>query len=117
MEYNSKSNSMNAIRSLVLALLFMLAFPAMGFAQQISGTVTDEQGEPLIGVTVLVEKTKTGVSTDIDGKYVIAAKAGQVLSFSYVGMEPQKIKVGGKKVIDVVMKQNAENLDEVVVVG
>ena len=42
MEYNSKSNSMNAIRSLVLALLFMLAFPAMGFAQQISGTVTDE---------------------------------------------------------------------------
>ena len=68
MEYNSKSNSMNAIRSLVLALLFMLAFPAMGFAQQISGTVTDEQGEPLIGVTVLVEKTKTGVSTVIHDK-------------------------------------------------
>lgn len=117
MELNSKSNSMSIVRRILVAMMFVLAIPAFGFAQKIVGTVTDEQGEPLIGATVMVEGTTTGSTTDIDGKYSVNAKKGQILTFSYVGMDTQKMKVGNAKVIDVVLKQNAANLDEVIVVG
>lgn len=118
MEYNSKSNVMSTFRRIMLAMMLVVALPFYGTAQNvISGTVTDEQGEPLIGVSVLVKESKAGVSTDIDGKYSVSASKGQTISFTYIGMVPQEIKVGAGKVIDVVLKQTAESLDEVVVVG
>lgn len=118
MEYNSKSNLMSTFRRIMLALMLVMALPFYGIAQNvISGTVTDEQGDPLIGVSVLVKETKAGVSTDIDGKYSVRAAKGQTVVFSYIGMVAQEIKVGASRTIDVVMEPTAESLDEVVVVG
>ncbi|MDD2961036.1 MAG: TonB-dependent receptor [Muribaculaceae bacterium] len=118
MESNSKSNSSGIIRRIFVTLLLLVAIPAMGFAQKtITGTVSDESGEPLMGVTVLVKGTKQGVSTDLDGKYNIQASADAVLTFTYIGMTPSEVKVAGKTAIDVVLKQDLQNLEEVVVVG
>lgn len=116
MESNSKSTS--TLRRMIVAMLLMVAIPAIGFAQKaISGTVTDELGEPLIGVSVTVKGTAVGVSTNIDGQYTIQAREGQTINFSYVGMDPVAVKVGNQSVINVTMQQNAENLEEVIVVG
>ena len=57
MELNSKSNSMSILQRIAVAMMLMVAIPALGFAQKISGTVTDEQGEPLVGVSVVINKT------------------------------------------------------------
>jgi len=98
-------------------LLFCFCLSSFSFiaqAQTISGNVTDEDGVPLPGATVLVEGTSTGVSTDFDGNYTIEAAAGQTLIFSYVGYSSQNITVGNASTINVQLK--ADNaLDEVVV--
>ena len=59
-----------------------------------SGTVTDRNGNPLIGASVMVKGTHTGVVTDINGKFSIAAKEGQTLEISYVGYSTQNVRVG-----------------------
>ena len=106
----------NVSRLLLLMLLAVL--PLLGWAQQmVRGVVTDKTGDPLIGVSVLVKGTPTGVTTDIDGNYAIAARTGQTLVFSYVGMTTQEVKVGQSSTLDIVMQDNAMNLDDVVVVG
>ena len=92
------------------------------FAQEqaVSGTVKDAQGEPLIGVSILVKETHVGTVTDLDGKFRIPnVKAGQTLVLSYVGYKTQEIRLKGdfKSSLDIVMKEDAEILDEVVVVG
>ena len=82
---------------------FLLVF-AFGFsvqAQSISGTVTDENGVPLPGATVLVEGTQNGVSTDFDGNYSISASSGDTLVFSFVGYSTQSISVGSSSTVDV----------------
>lgn len=80
------------------------------------GTVTDEEGEPLIGVSIMVQGSTAGVTTDFDGKYTIKVAPGAKLVFSYVGMNTQtKAAVDGK--LDVVMNANNNNLDDLVVVG
>ena len=85
------------------------------FAQQsVSGTVTDSEGVPLPGATVIVEGTSNGVSTDFDGVYSITASEGDVLSFSYVGFTTQKVTVGASATLNVTLvSDNA--LEEVVV--
>ena len=116
MESNSKS--IRTLQRMFVVLLLLVAIPAVGFAQKaISGTVTDELGEPLIGANVTVKGTGLGVITDFDGKYTIQAREGQTINFSYVGMNPIAIKVGNRSVINVTMKPNEEYLDEVIVVG
>ncbi len=118
MAYKSESTMMSTMRTLLVALVLTVAMPFYGIAQNlISGTVTDEQGEPLIGVSVLVKGNKTGVNTNTDGQYSIDAKRGATLEFSYVGMTPELVKVGVSKTINVVMKSSIENLSDVVVVG
>ena len=84
---------------------------------QIHGTVTDVNGEPLIGATVMIKGSQTGTATDIDGKYRLNAKPGDVLIVSYVGYDPSEIKVGNSPEINVVLQENENNLDELVVVG
>lgn len=86
-------------------------------ALTITGTVTDETGEPLIGVSVKPDKSNTGVITDIDGKYTLSLPTPQKVTFSYVGMEPQTLDIKAAGTYDVVLKTNANALDDVVVVG
>ena len=83
----------------------------------VSGTVTQaSDGEPLIGVSVLVKGTSQGTATDIDGNYVIKVEKGATLVFSYVGCQTREIVVDSEH-LDVALLDNAEVLDEVVVVG
>jgi TonB-dependent starch-binding outer membrane protein SusC len=85
---------------------------------KIAGTVTDERGNPLPGVTVLVKGTTIGTLTDISGKFVILnPPADAIIIFSFVGMAVQEIKAGDLTNIDVILKEEAIGLDEVVVIG
>ncbi len=84
---------------------------------EITGTVTDENGEPMPGVTVIVEGTNVGTVTDIDGQYSIEAEEGAVLVFSFVGYENQRRAAGSSSSLNVQMVEDAAALQEVVVVG
>ena len=81
--------------------------------QQITGTVFDSDGEPVVGASVLVVGTQTGTMTDIDGRFQIAAPKGSELRISYIGHNPVTIKVGDKKNIEVKLESNANQLGEV----
>jgi TonB-linked SusC/RagA family outer membrane protein len=84
----------------------------------ITGTVTDETGEALIGASILVKGTTTGAVTDIDGTYSITVPDGNsVLQFSYTGYGSQEVELGASDVVDVVMQSSAEVFDELVVTG
>ncbi|MDO5608933.1 MAG: TonB-dependent receptor [Capnocytophaga sp.] len=85
----------------------------------VSGVVTDESNSPIPGVSVLVKGTTRGVATDFDGKYQIEAQSGEVLVFTSIGFVPQEISVGGgnRLTINVLLKEDTQQLDEVVVVG
>ena len=84
----------------------------------VKGQVTDSSNEPLIGVTVMIDGQQTGGTvTDFDGNYTIKVASKATLKFSYIGYQDQKIAVGGKTAINVVMKEDTELLQEVVVVG
>ncbi len=86
--------------------------------QSLSGIVTDPSGEALIGVTVSVKGTTTGTITDFDGKYHFNNLNPQsVLLFSYMGYENQEKAVGAKSTLDIVLKESAQMLTELVVVG
>ncbi|MEK9613336.1 MAG: TonB-dependent receptor plug domain-containing protein, partial [Flavobacteriaceae bacterium] len=100
---------------LFLSLLGILMVQ-LGFAQQktITGTVTDENGLPLPGATVVIENTTQGVSTDFDGNYTIEATPNDVLVFSFVGYTDQKITVGSADSYNVSL-QPGNQLEEVVV--
>ncbi|MBD5367511.1 MAG: TonB-dependent receptor [Bacteroides sp.] len=99
-----------------LSMLLVCSFTAAAQVT-VTGTVQDETGDPLPGVTVMVKGTSTGTSTNIDGQYTINAPADGTLTFTYVGMNPQEIKVAGRTTINVTMKEDTQMLDEVVVVG
>lgn len=105
----------------VVAMLCVFTSIGIASAQEpgtVSGTVTSaSDGEPLIGASVLVKGTTIGTDTDIDGKFTVKAKKGDVLQFRYVGYEPSEVKVGDSNVINVMLQENENNLDEVVVVG
>ena len=84
--------------------------------QSVRGTVTNEDGAPVIGVTVLEEGTTTGTVTDLDGNYSLTVSGPEaVLSYSYIGLETVTRPVGTNNVIDVTLAENAELLGEVVV--
>ncbi|MEJ6614691.1 MAG: TonB-dependent receptor [Saprospiraceae bacterium] len=85
---------------------------------QISGTIIDDTGEPLIGVNIsLKNNLTTGTITDIDGQYSIKAKPGDTLSYSYIGFQPLDRIVGDNKTINVTLGESSELLNEVVVIG
>lgn len=86
--------------------------------QQVSGTVTDEQGEGLVGVNVLVKGTNTGTVTDIDGKYSLTfPDDSQVLIFSSVGYITREVALAGRSVIDITLQEDVTALEDIVVVG
>ncbi len=99
----------------LLLLLFSL-FAVMGYARTVTGVVTSASDkEPIIGASVQVQGTTRGAATDLDGKYTLEAQDNDVLVVTYVGMTPQKVKVGGRDVVDIVLQENSQVLEEVVV--
>src|SRR5690606_20429420 len=102
------------MKKLLLSMLFLLTC-GFSFSQSISGTVTDEQKTPLPGVSIVIDGTSLGTTTDFDGNYSVAAEAGDVLVFTYLGMKTQTKTVASSKVINVTMSQDATSLDEVIV--
>ena len=100
----------------VTFMLALLATTALFAQNKVTGTVSDNMG-PASGVSVVEKGTQNGVITDLDGNYVITVKPGATLVFSSIGYATQEIAVGSQKVIDVLLKEDAEFLDEVVVVG
>ena len=111
---------MNQTRRWLLAIGCWLMLNCLAMAQDITvhGTVTDQTNEPLIGVTVMIDGQQTGGAvTDFDGNYSIKVSKNATLKFSYIGYQEQKVPVAGKSTINVKMKEDAELLQEVVVVG
>ena len=83
----------------------------------VSGVVKDLNGIPLIGVTVSVLNTTTGTITDADGKYTLNVPANAELQFTYIGFTTVKVNVAGKRKVDVTMREDTQQLEEVVVVA
>ena len=103
-----------ALTSLLLSVSCLVAYAQ----QTVSGTVIDDAGEPLIGVSIQVKGTTTGSITDFDGNFTLDNVASSdVLVFSYVGYAPKEITVGNQKVLKVTLSEDTEVLEEVVVVG
>ena len=101
-----------------LAVLFLLCMIPLGMsAQTVKGTVSDEAGEPIIGATVKVQGSNDATVTDFDGNFSIKASSNATLVFSYIGYEPQEVKVGGKSNITVTLKEDNTTLNDVVVIG
>ena len=100
-------------------LIALFCGMASAFAQSnVSGTVVDDSGEPLIGVSVFVKGTQNGTVTDLDGNYTLMnVPSNGVLSFTYVGMTPEDIKVDGRKTVDCIMHEDHLGLEEVIVIG
>ena len=108
----------NPAKKLLLALLCLGVAWSLSAQTTITGVVTDETGEPLIGAGVMVEGTQIGTITGIDGDYSLTVPADAVnLVFSYIGFSNQVVPIDGRTKIDIVMTADQTFLDEVVVVG
>ena len=83
---------------------------------RITGKVIDAQGEPVIGATVMEKGTNNGVITDVDGGFIINIDPNHKLQISYVGYQTQEVAVGANRNLRITLKEDAELLDEVVVV-
>ena len=104
-------------RMLLSVLGIFLCAGALAQNVALKGVVKDNMGEKLTGVSIIVENTSTGTTTNSDGEYSIEAPKGATLVFFFLGFETQRVEVGNRTVVDVVMSQTAVGMDEVVVVG
>ena len=96
-----------------------LAQTLQQLGRTVRGTVTDTNGEPVIGATIIIKNNPSqGTVTDFDGKFYLSnIQEDAVLQITYVGMKPQEVAVSGRSTIDVVMEADVELLEEIVVVG
>jgi len=122
----------------LLSILFMSLLPSHLFSQaasmpegqpteiqeaqgdddrKIKGIIYDEQGETIIGASVLIKGEETGTTSDMDGKFTLEAPQEATLVISYIGYHPQEIKVRKKTTLNIILKEDNQLLDEVVVVG
>lgn len=106
-------------KRLITTLLVLLTIGVQAFAQSaVSGKVTDEAGEPCVGANVLIKGTTTGTMTDLDGNYSLTdVRKGAILVFSSIGYTSQEVRLGSSSVVNVVLKSDADFLNEVVIVG
>ncbi|WP_101450362.1 carboxypeptidase-like regulatory domain-containing protein [Aquimarina sp. MAR_2010_214] len=103
------------MRKQLLILICAVLLSGIGYSQTtITGTVRDVVG-PLPGATIIVQGTRTGTTTDFDGKYTIDANIDQTLVFSYLGYVTREIPIANQTIIDVILKEDAEALSEVIV--
>ena len=105
------------IKSLCLIMSLFLACPAFAqdSARRVTGTITDENGQPMIGVGVVVAGTLNGVLSDDKGNYSISATSGQQLQFTFLGYQAETVQVGNRAVININMKPDSEVLEGTVV--
>ena len=83
----------------------------------IKGVINDEQGETIIGASVIIKGEDTGTTSDMDGRFTLEAPEGAILVISYIGYHTQEVKVRNRSLLRVVLKEDNQLLDEVVVVG
>jgi len=107
------------MRNYWMMLVFLCCSITAALAQEknVSGTVTDQNGLPLPGVSITIVGTNTGTQTDFDGNYSLMASTGQTLRFSYIGQKTVEKAVGASSTISVQMEEDAQALEEVIVVG
>ncbi len=109
-------NKKQLLKLLFLPLLLLFSFTA--FAQTtVSGKVTDDSGQPLPGVTVVIKPTVRGTNTDVNGNYTINASANDVLVFSSIGYIKQEVSLKSRTQIDIQLKTDIRTLNDVVVIG
>ncbi|WP_299122796.1 TonB-dependent receptor [uncultured Tenacibaculum sp.] len=102
-------------RKLILLSAFLLSI--YGYSQTVKGVVTDNLGE-VVGVNIVVKGTNIGAVTEMDGSYTINnVKPDAILVFSFVGYKTKEVSVNGRKIINVLLEEDSNNLDEVVIVG
>ena len=114
--------SMSLVCTSPLAAMVIQPFVGVTIVQQnvitVKGQVMDEKGEAIIGANVIVEGTAQGMITDMNGNFSFQCPVGAILKVSYIGYLSQTIKVSGNAgTLKVILKEDAETLDEVVVVG
>lgn len=100
-----------------MAMLLALAIPSLAQSITVTGHVTDETGEDLIGATIMEKGTSNGTSADLEGNFSITVPSNATLVVSYVGYDPMDVPVKGQTHLNIVMKQNATVLAETVVIG
>ena len=106
------------LKAFRIALMLVLSlFIGTVSAQTVTGNVVDETGEAVIGATVMEKGTKNATVTDFDGNFTIKMNGGKVLTISYIGMQSQDVNVAGKTSVNIVLKEDATTLQDVVVVG
>ena len=109
---------MKMLKRIAMCAALLMTSVAMMAQQKVSGVVKDTHGEPVIGATVKEQGSTGGTVTDFDGNYTLTVKSGNaVLEFSYVGYKTQEVKVSGRSTVDITLAEDAELLEEVVVVG
>lgn len=114
-----KRNSLNAFRGLLFTIMWIVTLTVSAQSITVTGNVKDDSGMEVIGATIIVSgDASKGTVTDIDGNYVLNnISSNATLTFSYVGLKSQNVSVNGRTKINVVLKTDAELLDEIVVVG
>ena len=113
-----KQTFQNSIRKLCLVVMAVFLLSTAWAQQRVTGTVVDQEGEPLPGVTVVVKGTTQGTVTNVDGEYILGdIPSDATLVFSFVGMLTQEINVTNKSVIDVELVIDAIGIEEVVAIG
>lgn len=119
----TKKRKENTFRESIRKTFFLTMLTLLGtfsvWAQEraVSGIVTDDKGESLIGVSVVVKGTKAATITDVDGRFNLNVSSDAILSVSYIGFATQEVSVKNQSVINIILKEDTKILDEVVVVG
>ncbi len=108
------------VRKLVLSLIAILGAGALFVGaqnRQISGTVANPEGQPIVGATVVVDGTSAGTTTGSNGKFTLTAPADATLTVSFIGYQSQQIPVAGKTWLDIELKEDSQSIDDVIVVA
>lgn len=105
---------MKSLKLISSAIAMLICFVTIAQQRTITGTVTDVNSAPLPGANIFIKKSKTSAVTNFDGKYTIKAEKGDILVFSYIGMRTENVVVKNSNVINVTLKENANQLQEVV---
>jgi TonB-linked SusC/RagA family outer membrane protein len=101
-----------------MALFLLCLFPLGALAQSlIKGTVKDVSGDPIIGASVKVQGSKSGVITDFDGNFSVPAENNATLVISYIGYTTETVKVSGRNNLSITLREDAQTLNDIVVIG